>query len=85
MFGKYISKTDEQNKNQLIIPAKAVIGSEKDPQVYVVKNGKALRKSIDVGARYPDKLSVNHGLKPGDTIVTAGFINLFDGARVITE
>jgi RND family efflux transporter MFP subunit len=85
MFGKYISKTDDKNNNRLIIPAKAVIGSEKDPQVYVIKNGKAIRTSIEVGARYPDKLSVNYGLKAGDTIVTAGFINLFDGAHVITE
>jgi len=28
-------------------------------------------------------LIVKEGLKAGDTIVTAGFINLFDGANVI--
>ncbi len=85
MFGKYISTSGGTDGKKPVIPAKAVTGSEKEPKVYLIKNGKAVLTGIEVGTRYPGKLRINAGVKPGDSIVTAGFINLFDGAPVRTK
>jgi hypothetical protein len=58
------------------------VGSTIQPQVYIVKNGKAMLHPISVSQRMENKVVVQSGLHEGDVIVTSGFINLFDGANV---
>jgi len=81
MFGKVILKSDNQEKG-IIIPASAIQGNESQPQVYIVKNGKALLQNITISNKIQNKAVVSSGLNVGDVIVTNGFINLFDGANV---
>ena len=81
MFGKVIIGT-AGNKESLIIPASAIVGSEMEPQVYLVKNGKAVLQKITISTRFQNKAVVEKGLTAGDIIITGGFINLFDGANV---
>ncbi len=81
MFGKI--NVDLKEKKILAIPENAIAGSDLDPKVYKVVNKKAHLTPIVTGKRFNNVLVVKEGLKSGDTIVTAGFINLFDGANVI--
>lgn len=81
MFGKVTMKTDGR-LNQITIPASAMLGSAIQPQVYVVKNGSAVLQNITIIERLEDKVVVSEGLSVGDQIVTNGFINLFNGAKV---
>jgi len=81
MFGSL--QLSIESKNSLVIPEKVIVGSDLDPKVYLVKNNKAKLTPIVTGKRYNNLLTVKEGLKAGDTVVTAGFINLFDGANVI--
>jgi len=81
MFGKVNLKNDTQEK-RIIISSSAIIGSENQPQVYLVKSGKATLQNIVVYNKMQSKSVVSSGLKIGDVIVTNGFINLFDGANV---
>jgi RND family efflux transporter MFP subunit len=85
MFGKVAVEAMAKNTKAIVIPVSATIGSEKQPQVYVVKEGKAVLTNIIVSNRFDDKIVIGGGLKDGDTIITSGFINLFDGANVITN
>jgi RND family efflux transporter MFP subunit len=71
--------------NVIIIPATVVRGSENNPQVYVIQNGKAVLKNIVITKRIDNSVVVKEGLKQGDEIVSAGFVNLFDGANVTTK
>ena len=81
MFGKVVM--DEMSaKESITIPASAIVGSDLEPKVYIVENGKAVLKSITVARRFQNKVVVGSGLKNGDQIITTGFINLFDGANV---
>ena len=89
MFGKVSSiaigmKSDSKEK-RIIISSSAIVGSENQPQVYLVKNGKAILQNIVIYKKIQNKSVVSSGLKTGDVIVTNGFINLFDGANVITK
>ncbi len=81
MFGKINLKSDNQ-KSGIIIPSSVIIGSSSQPQVYKVKNGKAVLHNITIAQKIKNKTVVAKGLEEGDVIVTNGFINLFDNANV---
>ena len=81
MFGKVKMKSSD-TENQINIPASAIVGSNIQPQVYLVKNGKAVLQNITLANRIQNKVIVSAGLVEGDIIITNGFINLFDGANV---
>lgn len=82
MFGKVMVENSTKTK-ELVIPASALVGSNLKPQVYLVDNGKAILKNINISRRIGEHAVVGSGLQAGDVIVTSGFINLFDGANVV--
>ena len=84
MFGKVNLKSDKLGRG-IIIPASAIVGSENQPQVYILKNGKALLQNITISNKIKNKAVVSNGLNEGEVIVTNGFINLFDGANVTVK
>jgi membrane fusion protein (multidrug efflux system) len=81
MFGNVQLKNDKEEKF-IILPASAIVGTNIQPQVYQVKNGKANLQNITTSTRFQNKVQVSSGLTEGDVIITNGFINLFDGANV---
>jgi RND family efflux transporter MFP subunit len=81
MFGSVQLKKDSDEKH-IIIPASCVVGTNIQPQVYLVNNGKAILKNITISTRFQNKAVVSGGLTGGEVIITNGFINLFDGANV---
>ena len=84
MFGKVLLKSETSGKG-IIVPSSAIQGTDNQPQVYVVKNGKALLQNITISKKTQNKAVVSNGLNEGDVIVTNGFINLFDGANVTVK
>lgn len=84
MFGK-LKLTDSSTESQIVIPASAIVGSNVQPQVYKVENGKAIMKDVVVSKRTGDKVVIESGIIEGDEIVTSGFINLYDGANITTH
>lgn len=81
MFGKVTIEGDLEAKG-ITIPASSIVGSDIDPKVYIIKNGKAHLQNVIISSRYKSNIIIESGLKEGDIIVTSGFINLFDGANV---
>lgn len=81
MFGNVKLQNDGEMK-QIIIPASSIVGTNIQPQVYLVKNGKAILQNIVTSARFQNKVQISSGLTEGDVIIINGFINLFDGANV---
>ncbi len=84
MFGK-VNLKSENPKMGIIIPASAIVGTSSQPQVYKVKNGKAVLNDITIAQKIKNKTVVATGLEEGDVIVTNGFINLFDNANVTVK
>ncbi|MBN2756676.1 MAG: efflux RND transporter periplasmic adaptor subunit [Bacteroidales bacterium] len=81
MFGKVQVKNDSKN-TYIIIPASSIIGTNIQPQVYKVKDNKAVIQNITISSRFQNKIVVSSGLNDGDIIITNGFVNLFEGANV---
>ena len=84
MFGKVNLKNNSSNK-QIIIPASAIVGSNIQPQVYVITNGKAVIKNISIASRVQNKVIISSGLSANDILITSGFINIFEGANVLIK
>ncbi|MCU7494159.1 MAG: efflux RND transporter periplasmic adaptor subunit [Ignavibacteria bacterium] len=70
--------------NVLLIPREALTGSIKDAKVFVVNGNIAHLRSVTIGNDYGNFLEVLSGISEGETVVTAGQINLADGSRVVT-
>jgi RND family efflux transporter MFP subunit len=81
MYGSVVFSNQGARK-VLSIPRKAIIGSMKKPEVYVVENGKALKKTFTIGASDANFIEVISGLTTADKIVINGQINLLDGTPV---
>jgi len=82
MFGQVVV-SEKGSTKAIVIPARVIVGSDIQPKVYKIVDGKAKLTDIVIKNRFEDKIIVAKGLKSGDIIVTSGFINLFDGANVI--
>jgi len=81
MYG-LVNQATTNEKEVIVIPLKAIIGSSAQPQVYIIKNGKAVLQNITILKRTENKAIIESGLNAGDVIVTNGFINLFNGAKL---
>lgn len=85
MIGTLQFSSKKSKENGINIPSKAILGSESNPEIYVVSKGKAVRTPISILSRNGDLLLVSGNIHQGDTIITGGFINLFDNANVIVN
>jgi membrane fusion protein, multidrug efflux system len=81
MFGMAFFAS-EGTHDAMAIPRTALVGSIKDPSVFVIENDKAYRRSIKVGSANEKTIEVLEGLNAGDQVVVAGQINLDDNTPV---
>ncbi|MFD1550776.1 hypothetical protein DNU06_05750 [Putridiphycobacter roseus] len=82
MIGEISFTPENTNQDALRISATAIIGSELNPTIYVVKNRQAIRTPIVITARNGNFISFTGEVAVGDTIITGGFINIDDNANV---
>ena len=81
MFGKVIPESSEAEQG-IFVPSSALLGTSDQPQIYLIRKGKAVLQKIGISSKVKNASIVSSGLKAGDVIVTGGMINLFDGANV---
>jgi multidrug efflux system membrane fusion protein len=72
-------------KNAVVIPSAAVQLSSGGHFVYVVADGKANRKAVQVGPNIDERTVITDGIANGDQVVTRGIDHLRDGATVEIE
>jgi len=88
-IGMYLKANfEEQAEHQgILVPRKAIVGSAKSANVYVVKDGKAELRSVILGEMYSDRIEVLSGVEAGDEIIVAGIMNVAEGnaVRIIKE
>jgi len=68
--------------NAVVIPRDAVSTDNGKPSVFVVENGTARTRTIQVGRTYGPLIRVLAGLRPGESVVIAGQSGLTDGTAV---
>lgn len=74
------------DKTALLIPTESIVPILKGFQVYIVRNGAAEVRQIEIGTRNERTVHVTRGLESGDTLVTSGILQLSQGTKVrVTE
>lgn len=66
----------------IVVPSSCVLTMPEGADVWTVKNGKAYRRNIKVDGFVKNGVVVESGLQSGDTIITAGYQKLYNGAKV---
>jgi len=82
MYGTAQIPIGQESKSALAIPRKSVVGSLKQPQVYIVEDAKAKLVNIEVGESIEENVIILSGLQAGDQIITTGQLNLDSGKEV---
>ncbi|HJT74598.1 MAG TPA: efflux RND transporter periplasmic adaptor subunit [Chitinophaga sp.] len=81
MYGRILLK-DVTSPEAISIPRSAIVGSSKEPQVFVIRDSVAALKNIEVGAGNETRVQVTKGLEPGELVVIGGLVNLVEGSKV---
>ncbi len=81
MFGK-VTFVSRSSMPKLVVSRDALLGSIKEPRVFVVENGTVHMRNITVGTAYDNNLEVLNGLKAGDKVVVNGQNNLEENTAV---
>jgi membrane fusion protein (multidrug efflux system) len=69
-------------RNGFAIPSQAVVPSAKGQGVYVMKDGKAEFRDIEIGLRTSSQVQVLRGLADGDQLLTTNLLRLRPGVPV---
>jgi len=78
-----ISLLLERHSNAIVVPADAIVQKPGGKSVvFVVENGTAQARPIEVGIESKGKVEVLSGLRPGESLVVRGQEMLKDGAEV---
>lgn len=64
------------------VPNEAVVPEQDGHQVFLVKDGKATPRSVEVGMRGELDMEIKAGLAPGDTLITTGILQVKPGGPV---
>ncbi len=65
-----------------LVPASAIVGDAGSPAVFVVRDGRAFRRTVETGLTSEGRVEIVAGLEPGERVVVAGNNSLRDGALV---
>ena len=81
MFGR-ISVVYDQHVNVLQIPRGAILEEYGESVVFVVEDGKAVRKVVQTGYSEGGLVEISEGIADEDLVVTVGQVGLKEGAAV---
>ncbi len=76
-----LTVTIGQKDNALAVPTGAIADGGRT-SLYLVKDGKALRRDVVLGLQTDDYTEIVQGLSPGETVITTGLFALRDGSPV---
>lgn len=80
MYGNVqVSKDDAAT---LTVPRSSLLGSAKNPQVFVSVNGVAELRNVRTGRSNDKVIEITEGLKEGETVITSGQVNVQNGSKV---
>jgi membrane fusion protein, multidrug efflux system len=80
MFLNVSLSNDE--REAMVIPEEALTPDAERQYVFVVSEGKAIRREVRIGSRRPGSVEVLAGLTPGENVVVEGTQKIRDGVPV---
>lgn len=71
-----------ENKAAMVLPVSAVLDLGRNPHVYIVEGGKAVKRAIETGIIDGNYVEIVRGLEGNEKVINRGQHNLEDGTRV---
>jgi len=68
--------------NVLMVPEEALVPRQGRQYVFVIKDGRAMEKQVELGGRVPGLAEIREGLAAGEVVVTEGTQKLRNGSAV---
>lgn len=72
----------EEITNALLVPATALVAGLNEQQVYVIEQGKAQPRKVQIGLRLAREVQIVSGLEPNAVVITSGQLQLRPGVPV---
>jgi len=69
----------------LMIPEEALVPEQGKTYVFVVEDGKAMRREVRTGGRQPGSVAVLDGLNGTEAVIVEGTQRVRDGGKVVAE
>jgi len=69
-------------RDALLIPEGALVPEQSRQFVFVVEDGRAVRREVHIGRRQPGRVEIVAGLEPGERVVVEGTQKVRDGSAV---
>lgn len=82
MFARF-SIAWEKHAGALVVPSRALVREDGLDVLYVVEDGFAVRRPVQVGIESGDMTEIVQGLAAGEPVVVTGHGSLRDGSRVL--
>jgi len=73
------------HRNAIQVPIDAVSRLEDSQYVYIVREGKAQRVPVEIGARDENRVEITQGLDGSEQVIVSGKDLVHDGAPVQTQ
>ncbi|RAK04110.1 RND family efflux transporter MFP subunit [Halanaerobium saccharolyticum] len=77
-----VSLPIDRAKESVIIPQNALLEGAEGYYTFVVSNGQAERRDLEISLANEDNAAVSSGLEAGEIVITLGKENLSDGSRI---
>jgi membrane fusion protein (multidrug efflux system) len=71
-----------QTNDAIVVPAAAVIAGLNEKNVFLIKDGRAVRRGVQIGTRTESAVQIVSGLQRGDVLITSGLQQLRHGQAV---
>ena len=72
----------EEKENVLVVPIPAVMTKKEKKSVWLIENGKAVKKEVEIGMETDKGIEILEGLKEGDKIISKGVSKIKEGEKV---
>ena len=69
-------------REAVVIPEEALVPEQDRQYVFVVADGKSVRREVQIGTRQPGRVEIVSGLTAGERIVVEGTVKVRDGEAV---
>ena len=73
----------QREHNGYIISAGCIQTQQRGHSVWLLRNGKAERQMVKIGAYVENGVLISEGIEAGDTVIAKGYQKMYKGARVV--
>ncbi len=73
---------EKARDNVLLVPEEALVPRQGRQFVYVIEDGRAVEREVELGGRVPGLAEIRQGVAPGELVITQGTQRVRDGLPV---